>query len=266
MSGVKNQKKGSLVLVGSGIKLLSHVTHEALVHIENADIVCYLSNDDFLSEWVVSKAKKSESLAAFYYKHEKRIDSYNAISNHVVSLVERGLNVCFLIYGHPSVFSYPGLASVKMLKKRGGVARVLPAISAEDCLFADLLVDPGSIGCLSYEASDLVVYDRVLIPSSHLIIWQISTVGEYTHYKGSQRSRNIKCLVDKLLKVYPRDHAVIVYVAARYPGFEPVINRVLLKNLFEIEISRFSTLYVPPALQLSIDKNILECMSDTSTN
>jgi hypothetical protein len=35
---------------------------------------------------------------------------------------------------------------------------MLPAISAEDCLFADLGVDPADHGCPSYEATDFLVH------------------------------------------------------------------------------------------------------------
>jgi hypothetical protein len=36
---------------------------------------------------------------------------------------------------------------------------MLPAVSAEDCLFADLGVDPGAAGCQSHEAADFLILD-----------------------------------------------------------------------------------------------------------
>jgi hypothetical protein len=37
---------------------------------------------------------------------------------------------------------------------------MLPGISAEDCLFADLGIDPGIYGCQSYEATDFLANGR----------------------------------------------------------------------------------------------------------
>jgi hypothetical protein len=37
-------------------------------------------------------------------------------------------------------------------------AVMLPGISAEDCLFADLGIDPGMIGCQSFEATDSITF------------------------------------------------------------------------------------------------------------
>jgi len=39
---------------------------------------------------------------------------------------------------------------------------MLPGISAEDCLFADIGVDPGIYGCQSFEATDLFVNESLI--------------------------------------------------------------------------------------------------------
>lgn len=253
-----NMTNGSLTLVGSGIKFLSHITHETVTHIQAADIVVYLSNDPIFCQWIQEKNPSNLNLSTIYYSKQNRKESYAGISDHVVSLVESGSNVCFVIYGHPVVFSQPGLDAAKRLRKNGYIAKILPAISAEDCLFADLLIDPGSKGCLSYEATDLLLYDRPLCPSSHLVVWQISAVGILTHKKSNDYNRNIILLRKKLLDVYPCDHEVIIYVAAKYPGFEPQINRVNLTDLGKQEIHRFASLYVTPSVVLAQKKGILE--------
>ena len=43
-------------------------------------------------------------------------------------------------------------------------------MSAEDCLFADLGLDPAVVGCAQYEATDLLIYGRRPDPSAALIV------------------------------------------------------------------------------------------------
>ena len=45
-----------LIITGSGIKSLSHLTVESQAAIEQADIVLYLLNEPILAQWVDAKA------------------------------------------------------------------------------------------------------------------------------------------------------------------------------------------------------------------
>jgi Tetrapyrrole (Corrin/Porphyrin) Methylases len=78
--------------------------------------------------------------------------------NRIIKYVKRDLRVCAVFYGHPGVFCTPSHESIRIARKLGYRATMLPAISAEDCLFADLGVDPGKHGCQSFEATDFLVY------------------------------------------------------------------------------------------------------------
>ena len=53
-------KSGSLVLVGSGIKFVSHITNEAKASIEQADKVLYLVNEPAIGEWIRRTNSNSE--------------------------------------------------------------------------------------------------------------------------------------------------------------------------------------------------------------
>jgi hypothetical protein len=52
---------------------------------------------------------------------------------------------------------------------------------------------------------------------------------------------------------YGADHQVVVYEAAPYAIGGPVIQRLPLGRLLEATITDYSTLYVPPAAEASID-------------
>jgi hypothetical protein len=91
--------------------------------------------------------------------------------------LREGKIVVGVFYGHPGVFVSPTHRTINIALKEGYAATMLPGISAEDCLFADLNIDPSHPGCLTYEATDLLVAKRLLIPSSRLILFQVGCVG-----------------------------------------------------------------------------------------
>ena len=91
--------------------------------------------------------------------------------------LRKGQNVVGVFYGHPGVFVSPSHRSIDIARREGFTAKMLPGISAEDCLFADLNIDPAIPGCLTYEATDLLFRNKPLVPSSHLIVFQVGCVG-----------------------------------------------------------------------------------------
>ena len=86
--------------------------------------------------------------------------------------------MCAVFYGHPGVFVNPSHRAVAQARAEGFRAAMLPGVSAEDCLFADLGLDPGAHGCQSYEATDFVIRRRSCYPSALLILWQVGALGE----------------------------------------------------------------------------------------
>lgn len=252
--------KASLVVVGSGIKFISHLTTECKANIEQADKVLYLVNEPAMKEWIEKTNENAESLDEIYFRHELRNEAYQAITEYILAAVRQEQHVCVVFYGHPTVFALPALHAVKQAKKEGFYARILPGISAEDCLFADLLVDPGTCGCLSFEATDFLIRRRVVDNRSHLILWQVSTIGRMDHVQEHDNSKGAKVLLNYLLQFYPLEHTIILYSAAQYPGFEPIIHKIKLANLPEADFSRIATLYIPPAQPSTSDPAMLNIL------
>lgn len=248
--------KSSLVVVGTGIKFLSHLTTEAKAYIEQSDKVLYLVNDPAMKQWIEKANQSAESLDHIYFSYTKRMDAYSAITNYILSFMDRGLSLCVAFYGHPTIFAQPALDAVRIAKSQNYYAKVLPGISAEDCLFADLLVDPGSCGSQSYEATDFVIYNRVFDPCSHLILWQIGMMCA-TGFEPINSTIGIEFLTNHLFGFYSTNHNVFIYEAAQYPGFEPKITCIELQELPKSLLGKLSTLYVPPALSRDYDSNAL---------
>ncbi|WP_415072791.1 hypothetical protein [Legionella sp.] len=112
------------------------------------------------------------------------------------------------------------------------------------------MIDPGSSGCQSFEATDFLIHQRQFDASSHLILWQIDAVGIIDHGSTNNKKTGILLLLDYLKHFYQPVDEIIIYEAAQYPGFEPKIIRIQLQYLPDIQLSTLSTLYVPPVKKL----------------
>jgi len=181
----------------------------------------------------------------------------------ILAPVREGASVCLALYGHPGVFVYPSHEAIRRAREEGYPARMLPGISAEDCLFADLEIDPARQGLRSYEATDFLVSGRPVDPTSGLVLWQVGAIGVATfHRRAVWRTDGLAPLVETLRGHYPVDHEVILYTAATLPVARPEIHRLRLQQLTQppegVEVSVAATLYVPPAREAKIDTAALE--------
>jgi uncharacterized protein YabN with tetrapyrrole methylase and pyrophosphatase domain len=236
---------GSLTVVGTGIQLGTHLTPEARMAIKNADVVLSLVAEPVMQAAVERLNPTTRSLHEHYVLGESRAEAYEAMIVEILAHVRRGLDVCAAFYGHPGVFVAPSHEAVRRAREEGFRARMLPGISAEDCLFADLGIDPARFGCQSYEATDFLVHGRRVDTTATLVLWQLGTVGSAAA-SAEPRPSGLGVLIDVLLELYPSDHEVVVYEASPYPGFEPTIRRVPLSDLAPEHVTAMSTLYVPP--------------------
>ena len=207
--------------------------------------------------WIEHVNPNARSLDAFYEPGRERRHTYAAIVEEVLARLRQGGEVCLAFYGHPGVFATPAHEAIRRARSEGFAARMLPAVSAEDCLFADLGLDPGASGCQSYDATDLLVHRRQLDPSAASILWQVSIVGNLDYAPAGDLSR-LPRLIEYLEQFYPPDHEVICYAASPYPIAEPIIHRVQISKLAEVELPRLSLLYVPPAVGRTPDFAMLE--------
>jgi hypothetical protein len=239
-------KTGSLVIAGSGIKLVGHMTLEVKATIEQADKVLYVVNETAMARWITRLNPSAESLHTLYAPGKPRPDTYAEMVDAILGYVRQGNKVCAVFYGHPGVFVNPGWKAIEQARTEGFEATMLPGISAEDCLFVDLALDPAGSGCQSYEATDFLLRPRRFDPTVPLILWQIGVVGE-KGLPGSEPSRHgLGLLAEMLEEQYGPEHEVVVYEASLYPIFDPVILRVPLGELAAADFTPISTLYVPP--------------------
>ena len=255
-------KPGSLVVIGTGIRTVGQLTLEAIAWMQEADSLLYVVADP-VAEAVIKRLNPTGavSLAEYYEEGKPRLNAYNAMVEHILRCVRAGNKTVVAFYGHPGVFTYPSHESIRRAKSEGFPAWMLPGISSEDCLFADLGVDPGTWGCQSYEATDFLLNTPHIDPSSQLILWQVGTVGYWKHKSWQVDLRAMPLLVKRLTQFYPVSHPVTLYEAATLPGTAPVIVQIPLHALSKFPITAGMTLYIPPAVTRVPDPEMSRLLS-----
>jgi uncharacterized protein YabN with tetrapyrrole methylase and pyrophosphatase domain len=248
-------RRGSLTVVGTGIQVGTQTTLEATAAIEEAEEVLYLVTDPVAEGWIAKLNPRARSLDDLYRADGRRADSYRRIVDAIASSVRAGVDVCVVFYGHPGVFVRPAHDAIRLLRDEGFRATMLPGVSAEDCLFADLGVDPGQGGCHTYEATDFLVHRRAADPTASLILWQLSVLGSLDVATEAQRSA-LPFLLEHLLRFYAADHEVVLYEASPYPVVSPIVERIQLSQLPVAAIAAMTTLYVPPAARPERDEEL----------
>lgn len=247
---------GSLTIVGTGIQL-GQLTLQACSYIKESEKVLYLVTDPITTDWITSNNKNCEALNDLYSTEKDRLTTYLEMVERILKYVRKGLHVCVVFYGHPGVFVFPSHEAIKKAQKEGYRAVMLPGVSAEDCLFSDLNIDPSTHGCQSFEATNFLIYKRRFDPRSHLIIWQIGVIGDIG-FKKKYSLDGLRFLVDVLAREYGLQHEVIIYEAARYVVCDPSIIKIPLGQLVNAKVLPISTLYIPPRQEQILDVTMFQ--------
>ena len=244
---------GSLVCVGLGMTLGSHLGPLARSHIEQADVVFAGVSDGIVELWLQRMHQDVRSLQRYYQEGKSRMQTYRQMVEAMLAEVRAGRKVCGVFYGHPGVFAWAPHKLIEIARREGFAAHMEPGISAEDCLYADLGIDPGKFGCQHYETSQLLFYRRRIDPTAYLVLWQVGLVGDQSLARFSTGAAYRQVLVEVLARDYPLDHEVIIYRTPTLPIQSPRIERVALGDLPQADIATPDTVVIPPARAMRID-------------
>ncbi len=248
-----NGPRGSLVSVGVGMTLGAHLGPLARSHIEQADVVFVAASDGIVEQWITRMHRDVRSLQPFYQEGKSRLHTYEQMLDAMLTEVRAGKWVCGAFYGHPGVFAWVPHRAIELARSEGFHAHMQPGISAEDCLYADLGIDPGACGCQHFEASQILFYQRRIDPTAYLVLWQAGVVSDQSMTRYSTGAAHRQLLVEVLARDYPLQHELIIYRAATLPIERPRIDRVALADLPQAEIGMAETVVVPPAGPLRVD-------------
>jgi len=158
----------------------------------------------------------------------------------------------------PGIFAWSPHKAIEVPRAEGFKAHMEPGISAEDCLYADLGIDPGRFGCQHFEASQLLFYERRIDPTGYLVLWQAGLVGDVSLKRFSTGPAYRQALVDVLSADYPLDHEVIIYRGATLPIQRPRVRRMALRDLPGAELTAEETVVLPPGAPLKQNQAMRE--------
>lgn len=247
---------GSLVVAGTGIRPTMQLTPEAEAAIRHSERVFYLVGDWSFRIRIRALNPKAEDLFPLYSEELPRSKTYENMTRTIVEPVTKGLSVCAVVYGHPTVLANPTHEAIRQVQALGGTTRMLPAVSAHDALLADFGIDPGATGFQIFEATSYIVrkpYD-VTIP---LALYQISAVGDANYYRHQWPMICVPILVDVLSRRYGPDHECFLYRAATSVLWESEIVPTKINQLGDAKLESEHTLYIPPKTEAPQDEDIL---------
>jgi hypothetical protein len=251
-----DNERGSLDCIGLGMLLGAHLTPRSRNSLERADVVFVLASDGLVERWVEEMHGDVRSLQPHYADGASRRVAYAAMVEAIVTEVRAGRRVCAAFYGHPGVFAQVAHEAIERCRADGLDAHMQPGISAEDCLYADLGIDPGRTGCQHFEATQFLCCDRQVDTGAWLVLWQVASVGDRGFTLGVTGRPYRQLLVDKLSRLYPPMHEVVVYETPTIATVGPRIDRIPLQQLADAELRMQSTLAIAPGAPLRVDAAI----------
>jgi precorrin-6B methylase 1 len=258
MSTTASSTRGRLIVVGTGIMTPEQVTAAAAQAIESADCVLFAMTDARSAAWLGRLNPRARSLAYDRSQPRRRL-VYEQMVEDILAEVRRGQSVCTVFYGHPGVLAYAPHEAIRRARREGFSATMLPGISAESCLIADLGVDPGPLGWQSFETTDFLIRPRRFDTCTALVLWQIGMVGELGFSSQERVARpGLAVLQEVLLQHYGADHRAYLYEASSDPAAGPRIDVLRLGDLAGAAVSLLSTLFVPATKAAPLDRAMME--------
>ncbi len=227
------------------------------MRIERADIVLHLLAEPGPHPWLESLNPKTEALDPLYTAGRPHEEVYEGLVEAMLERVRDGQQVCTITYGNPAVFDQSSHEAVRRARAEGFRAQILPAISALDCLFVDLGLDPGKNGLQCFDATDFLALRKEPDTTVPLVLWQISVIGD-TVTSGTVNREGLGLLADRLTELYGGDHEVVVYEATPFPVGRPLIEPCSVAALPGATVTGLATLYVPPSSKATPDPEMLD--------
>jgi len=245
-----------------GMTLGSHLTPLARSYIEQADVIFAALSDGVVEMWLRRMHPDVRSLQPYYAEGKSRMKTYRQWVDLMITEVRAGKRVCAVFYGHPGIFAWSPHKVIEVARAEGFEAHMEPGISAEDCLYADLGIDPGRFGCQHFEASQLLLYERRIDPTGYLVLWQVGIVGDRSLARLHTGPEYRQVLVDVLSRDYPLDHEVIIYRGVTLPIDKPRVRRVALRDLPGTEVTTQETVILPPTMPLKPNRIMRERLDE----
>ena len=243
-------------IVGLGVLNVDHITRETEGVIRSSNEVLYVDTGVATRTYLTTLCSRVTSLFETSYEESgHRLNAYHRMAARVLDAAMDHPPVTFAMHGHPIVGVYAPFLIRDMARLLGLEVRVLPGISAMDCLFAELMVDPCVAGMQMYEATDLLLRRRPLHPDVPALIWQIGCVETRLHTTRVSRPERFERLVSHLLRFYPPQHQATAAYSTPHPLMPSTVHRFVLQDICKYAhlLHAGFTLYVPPVHERPVE-------------
>ena len=228
------RRPGRLVIVGSGITSIAQLTLEAVAHMKEADKFYYTVADPATDIFIQKLKKNAVDLYNLYDDGKNRHGTYVQMAETLLNDVRKVFYVVGCFYGHPGVFANSPHRAVPIALDEGYDTKMLPGVSAEDCLYADLNINTSRPGCQTLRASDIVLGERPIETHCHVNIFQVGAVSmQDFNFKGFQRIK-FPALAERHLKDYGPDHTIVHYTTSQYS----ILHQHVINKRFKTSKSR----------------------------
>ena len=239
---------GSLACIGLGVIVEAHLTPATRRLIARSDVL-FVANADSATILALNKLHKDlRLLRRDHTEHCAALEIDDAIVESVLDEVRRGRHVTVAFLGHPNRASRSARVLIRAAQQEGWHAIFEPAISVEDCLFADVGIDISRYGCQHYDVLQIMKYRRSIDTSAYLLLWRF---GE----KELRSKPRRELLLEVLAREYPLDHQMFSYIPAMFDAPFSFM-RWVVGSLPSIEAHPLMAIIIPPATDLLPDKLI----------
>lgn len=246
---VRGTKLIDIYIVGLGILNVDQVTNETEHVLRRANEVLFVDTGVATRQYLEKLCPRVTPLYETSYREGGcRVASYDHMAVRVIEAALDHSPIAFAMGGHPVVGAEAPFLIHEMARLLKLEVRTLPAVSAMDCLFAELMLDPCLTGLQMFEATDLLLRQRPLQADVPALIWQVGALETRLHTLRPSVPERFARFQRYLLQFYPAAHQVVAYYATPHP---------LMKSqrlTFPIEaMGRFAeqlhvgfTLFIPP--------------------
>ena len=247
-------------IVGLGVLNVDHLTRETERVIRRSNEVLYVDTGIATRAFLEGLCPRVTSLFETSYEEQgPRLNAYHHMAARVLDAALDHAPVTFAMHGHPVVGAYAPFLIRDMARLLDLEVLVLPGVSAMDCLFAELMVDPCVAGMQMYEATDLLLRRRPLQADIPALIWQIGCVETRLHTTRVSKPERFERLRSHLLRFYPPEHQATAAYSTPHPLMPSTIHRFALQDISKYAhlLHAGFTLFVPAVHEAPIEDHEL---------
>jgi uncharacterized protein YabN with tetrapyrrole methylase and pyrophosphatase domain len=193
------------------------------------------------------------------------VQTYDEMSVEVLHSALEHPPVTFAVYGHPLFYVYPSYQIITVAPWLRLIVKMLPGISALDCIIIDLGLDPALLGLQMYEATELLVRRRPLQNDVPCLLWQVGSAEVAYYTEGETTAQQLSGLQRHLLTFYPADHELTAVFNSPWPSAASILRKFPLKEMTSNHafLHQGVTLFIPPMeVRATADLELLHRLED----